>query len=94
MAQLDKQTAARTFGLFIRRQREKLELKQRDVADMVGISQAYYCDIENGKRETGLSLSNNLCDALGTTLNAYIQFATMKKPQIPHLNETEKTPPV
>lgn len=37
---------------YLKEAREKLGLKQSDVATHLGISTNYYCDIENGNRQS------------------------------------------
>lgn len=37
--------------------REKVELTQQNVADIVGITRSYYNMIENGKRGAGMPIS-------------------------------------
>ena len=96
MAQLNNKTTVKAFGVFVRQAREKLELKQSEVADKVGITQSYYSNIEAGKREIGVTLALNICDALGVEFNSFIQFITMKKPKVirPTMEiETENSPP-
>lgn len=39
-----------TFGQALREARERLMLRQRDVALKAGISPQYYCDLENDRR--------------------------------------------
>lgn len=36
---------------YLKKRREELHLSQKDVADAIGFSQNYYCDIENGERQ-------------------------------------------
>lgn len=36
---------------YLKKKREELHLSQKDVADAIGLSQNYYCDIENGERQ-------------------------------------------
>ena len=96
MAQLDNKMTIKAFGAFVKQAREKQELKQVDVAKKVGITQSYYSNIESGKREVGMTLALNLCDALGLDFNAFIQFLTMKKPRVirPTIEfETENSTP-
>jgi len=97
MAQLDNDATVKAFGLFVRQAREKQELKQSDVAKKVGITQSHYSYIELGKREIGMTLALNICDALGLDFNAFIQFLTMKKPRVirPKIEmETENSTPL
>ena len=82
MAQWDKDITIKAFGVFIKQAREKQDLKQIEVANMVGITQSYYSNIESGKREISMTLSHNICDALGLDFNTFIQFMTKKKPRV------------
>lgn len=97
MAQLNAKKTITDFGVFIKYAREKQELKQSDVAKMVGISQPYYCKIEAGNREVSMTLALNICDALGVDFNAFIRFISMKKPSVVRskikIDETENSPP-
>lgn len=98
MAQLNNNTTVKAFGIFVRQAREKLELKQSEVAEKVGITQSYYSNIEAGKREIGVTLALNICDALGVEFNSFLQILTRKKPKVirPTIdfeNETENSPP-
>lgn len=36
---------------YLKRRREELCLTQKDIANAIGVSQNYYCDIENGERQ-------------------------------------------
>ena len=36
---------------YLKKRREELCLSQKDVANALGVSQNYYCDIENGERQ-------------------------------------------
>lgn len=42
---------------YLKREREKLGFTQKDVADKLGISPNYYCDIENGNRQNEIKAS-------------------------------------
>lgn len=61
------------FGEFIRSKREKLDLYQQDVASQIGISQVYYSQIENGRRNVDLVLALKICQALKLDLSEYIK---------------------
>ena len=51
-------------------------MKQKDVAEKLGISQNYYSDIEKGNRQSDLSLSltQKLADVFGITLEQIADF--------------------
>lgn len=52
------------FGAFIKAAREKQGLYQRNVADELGVTQAYYSQIENGLRDVDLELAISICKIL------------------------------
>ena len=52
------------FGLMIRDAREEKEMRQDEVAKLLGIGQSYYSLLENGKREIDLALSLKICTIL------------------------------
>ena len=60
------------FGNFIRAKREQKDLFQSDVATLVGISQAYYSYIEQGKRDVDLALAIEICKVLGIDISDFI----------------------
>ena len=45
--------------------REQKRMSQRDVADLVGISAAMYCFVENGKRDPSPRIAQGIAKALG-----------------------------
>ena len=47
--------------------RKDRKLTQQDMGDMMGISQATYCDYENGVRRMPLPMLCFLADTLGTS---------------------------
>lgn len=47
--------------------RRDRKLTQKDMADLMGISQATYCDYENGVRRMPLAMLSFLADTLGTS---------------------------
>ena len=57
-------------------------MSQREVAEIVGISQVYLNHIEHGTRNIGLTLSLNICKVLDLNFNDFIVSLTMKKPTI------------
>lgn len=42
---------------YLKKRREELRLSQKDVARAIGISQNYYCDIENSERQQDMKAS-------------------------------------
>lgn len=62
------------YGDFIRKAREGKGLSQRDLAEQLGITQAYYSQIESGKRNVDLVLAMKMCSLLGINLQEYISI--------------------
>ena len=60
------------FGNFIKNERKKQNLFQRDICSELGITQAYYSTIENGKREVGIVLAKKICDVLNVGFDTFI----------------------
>ena len=61
------------FGKFVREKREKTNLYQTDMAKQLGITQAYYSNIERGTRNVDLVLALKICQILNLDLNDFIQ---------------------
>ncbi len=63
------------FGKFIKEGREKRDMLQTEVAQLVGITQAYYSIIENGSkdRNVDLVLALKICQVLRLDLNDFIK---------------------
>lgn len=80
MKLLDEKDCIVAFGEFVREGRDKKNLYQTEVAEMLGISQGYYCRIERGEREVPLTLALNLCSALGLDINDFIAMFNKKAP--------------
>lgn len=64
MELLEKEKIAAKFGSFVREAREKCGRQQGEVAETLGISRAYYCYIEAGRRQIPLALAINICRLL------------------------------
>jgi DNA-binding XRE family transcriptional regulator len=60
------------FGEFIREGRERKHLYQSEVASQLGITQAYYSHIEQGKRNVDLVVAMRICQILDLDLKDYI----------------------
>lgn len=45
---------------YLKKKREELNLSQKDVATEIGVSQNYYCDIENGERQKDMKATTLL----------------------------------
>ena len=75
----DNKELYRAFGGWIREERERQELLQKDVADMVDITQTYYSLIERGERNINLSLALDICKALRLNFNKFLQLQNKNK---------------
>ena len=73
MKKLDNSVCLNDFGEFIRKERERRDLSQTEVATMVGISQAWYCRIETAKREVDLMTAMRICQVLKLDLSDFIK---------------------
>ena len=69
---LDTVDVAKNFGKFVRIHRVGCELTQKEVADLVGISQVQYSRIERGLRIVDLPLAMRICQTLQTDLSKFI----------------------
>jgi transcriptional regulator with XRE-family HTH domain len=61
------------FGKFIRDGRERKDLFQSDVAELLGISQPFYSMIERGERQVDFVLALEICKVLGLDINDFIR---------------------
>jgi transcriptional regulator with XRE-family HTH domain len=61
------------FGKFIKRGREQKNLYQTEVAEQLGVTQAYYSRIESGQRNVDLVMAMKICSILGLKINDYIR---------------------
>lgn len=68
--------------------RRDKNLTQRDIGEMMGISQATYCDYENGVRRMPLSMLCYLADTLGTSTD-YILGRTSEIRPYPRRNKKD-----
>ena len=58
-----------TIGDVLKSAREKAGLTQLELSSMVGVSRAYYADIERGRYNPSLKVLTRLADILGIDLN-------------------------
>lgn len=72
MKLLDEKDCIVAFGEFVRSGRDRKGLFQLETAQMLGISQGYYCRIERGEREVPLTLALNICSVLDLNINDFI----------------------
>ena len=73
MKRIENSECLHRFGQFIKDGRKQRDLLQEEVADMVGITQAYYSMIERGKREVDLVLAMRICQKLRLDIGDYIK---------------------
>ena len=58
-----------SFGVAVRRWRQKLDLSQEDFADQAGIHRTYVSSIELGKVQVSIGIAQKLADTLGVPLS-------------------------
>ena len=61
------------FGKFIRDGRERKDLFQSDVAELLGISQPFYSMIERGERQVDFVLALEICKVLNLDINDFVR---------------------
>ena len=49
----------------IKEKRERLGISQKELAEKVGISQSFLCDIEQGRSKPSIDTAVKIADALG-----------------------------
>ena len=64
---------AELFGEFVRQGRMEQKIKQQDLADHLGMSQAYLSRLEQGARNIDLELAVKICSFLKLDLNEFIK---------------------
>lgn len=62
------------FGKWIREERERQELSQAEVGEMIDLHQTYYSRIELGKRVVDLDTAIKICKALRLDLSDFIKL--------------------
>jgi transcriptional regulator with XRE-family HTH domain len=65
----------RTFGLAVRREREKLGVSQEAFAEQADVHRTYISSIERGKVNIGIEVANGIATALGMKLSELIRQA-------------------
>lgn len=73
MKKIDNSECLIGFGLFIRKERERRELTQVEMAQKLGISFNYYSLMERGKRNVDLIMAMRICAVLELDLSDYIR---------------------
>lgn len=66
---------------YLKREREKHGFTQKYVAEKLGISQNYYCDIENGNRQNEIKASVliGLADIFGLSVDEIVKKESENK---------------
>ena len=59
------------FGYLMAKTRRTKGLTQAEVAELLGITQAYYSQLENAQRSIDLYLAVKACKTLGIDLNEF-----------------------
>jgi transcriptional regulator with XRE-family HTH domain len=72
--ELRKPVALMSFTELLRTIREGYRFKQKDVAEKLGITPQYYCDLEQGRRDPTPELVDKLCDFYGRGPNGRLQW--------------------
>lgn len=73
MKKIENSECLKAFGAFIKDGREYRDMYQAEVAKLVGVSQSYYSEIENGKKNVDLVMAMKICQILRLDLNEYIE---------------------
>ena len=63
------------FGIAVRRHRDKLGLSQEEFAEKASLHRTYVSDIELGKVDVGIRVSEKIAKALGLSLSKLIKEA-------------------
>lgn len=72
----EKTPEAIAFGQFIKGGRTAHDWSQAEAAKRLGISQVYYCQIENATRNVDLSLALKICKIFRLNFNDFSQKYT------------------
>jgi transcriptional regulator with XRE-family HTH domain len=64
-----------TFGRLIESTRACDEISQIELAKQVGVSRAYLCDIEKGRRNVSPELAARFATKLGYSVNQFVALA-------------------
>ena len=81
MVEITEKQVAKEFGQFLKEARLQKGWYQDMVAAQAGLTQAYYCNVEQGKRMPTLLTSLKLCDVLGVNYNEFLKpYIEMNNP--------------
>lgn len=64
-----------TFGRLIESIRQCDEISQVELAKKVGVSRAYLCDIEKGRRSVSPEIAAHFAKVLGYSVNQFVALA-------------------
>ena len=73
MKKIENSECLAGFSEFIKDGREKRNMLQSEVAELAGITQAYYSMLERGLREPDLIVAMKICKALRLNLSKFIK---------------------
>lgn len=62
----------RTFRVLLRSSRENAGLTQKDVAEILGVSQSYVSKYESGERRLDVIELLAVCDAIGVSATRFV----------------------
>lgn len=79
MAAFKRDETLRAFGAIIKDARLNKGLYQREVAEMMGVTEACYSQIERGKRDLSFTTALNICAILGINFNKFIKTLKEKE---------------
>ena len=82
MTQIDNQRITTLFGEFIRRNRKKQHISQKEFADKLNLTQSYISHIERGKREVDFPTALMICATLDVDLNEFIVSLKRTPPKV------------
>jgi transcriptional regulator with XRE-family HTH domain len=69
------QFSRKTFGLAVRRKRERRGISQEEFAEAADVHRTYISSIELGKVNVGIEVANQLAQALGLRLSELVRVA-------------------
>jgi transcriptional regulator with XRE-family HTH domain len=69
------QFSRKTFGLAVRRERERRGISQEEFAEAAEVHRTYISSIELGKVNVGIQVANQLARALGLRLSDLVRAA-------------------
>lgn len=69
---IENSECLKEFGSYIKEARQWRNITQTEIAQQLGVSQAYYSFIENGEREVDLVLALKICQELRLDMRDFI----------------------